>query len=439
MTARGPDEAAARAVEAARLAMQDIEQSAGLTPEVEAEIERLRPRPIVIGLLTYNNAGTVKKVAETVALALQHHCPDTAAVIVNADAGSSDGTPDLVGSAELPAIRIEHAAPLAERLSVPFHGVPGRGGALHATFAAAHRLGMRALVLLEVDVVSMTEEWIDRLVRPVLEDKADLVVPAYVRHRYDGTITNLLLSPLVRALYGRRVRQPLGGQQALSARLVEHLLLHPRWHWAGREISDLWVLGAAIADGFAVWETWLGPRIIRSGTRTTDLPPMVAQTLGSLFALMRLHADLWTEVRGSEPLPEIGPAAVPSIESAAVDVTRMIDGFMLGVRDLVPIWELILAPETFGDVLSLGASEPSRFRFPDELWARVVYDFALGYHYDVVYRDHLLRSLVPLYLGRTAAFVLATQDRSAQASEALLEAVGDAFERQKSYLVERWR
>ena len=78
--------------------------------------------------------------------------------------------------------------------------------------------------------------------------------------------------------------------------------------------------------------------------------------------------------------------------------------------------------------------------FPDDLWARVVYDFALGHHYSVVHRDHLLRSLTPLYLGRTAAFVLATATASAAGQPGgQLDAVGAAFERQKSYLVEHWR
>jgi len=115
-----------------------------------------------------------------------------------------------------------------------------------------------------------------------------------------------------------------------------------------------------------------------------------------------------------------------------------VGAFRLGVRDLAGIWEHILAPDTLGDILSLDVDEPTRFRFPDELWARAVYDFALGYRYGVVHREHLLRSLVPLYLGRTAAFVGATRGADAAATESALEAVGAAFERQKSYLVERW-
>ena len=112
----------------------------------------------------------------------------------------------------------------------------------------------------------------------MLEDKADFVTAAYARHRYEGTISRLVLGPLVRALYGRRLHHPFGGQQALSARLIEHLLVHPKWAWTGADVSDLWIIGTAIADGFGVWEAWLGPHQVRSRTRAIDLPAMIAQT-----------------------------------------------------------------------------------------------------------------------------------------------------------------
>jgi hypothetical protein len=291
-------------------------------------------------------------------------------------------------------------------------------------------------VLLEADAVSATPAWIERLAGPLLDDKADFVTPAYARHRYAGTISRLVLAPLMRALYGRRLQQPFGGQQALSIRLLEHLLIHPKWTWTGHDVSDLWITGTAIADGFVVWEAWLGRHEVRSRTRATDLPAMLAQTLGACFTLMERHGDLWLEVRGSEPIPAVGEPQPPGVEPLTVDVEGMQEAFRLGVRDLAPIWELVLAPETLAEVLALGGGH---LRFPDDLWARVVYDFALGHHYSVVHRDHLLRSLAPLYLGRTAAFVLASQAAGAAVSQAQLDAVATAFERQKPYLVEHWR
>jgi hypothetical protein len=416
-----------------------LPHAAVLPVEAEAALDRLRPRDVAIALLTYNNAATVKPVVEAAAAAFVRALEGSTAFVINADAGSSDATREIVAGGGLPVVPVVHASPLAERLTVPFHGVPGRGSALAVAFTAAHRAGARALVVLEPDVTTLSADWVAQLARPVLEEKADFVSPAYARHRYEGTITNLLLAPLIRALYGRRLRQPFGGQQAFSARLIEHLLVHPQWGGFRREIADIWILGTAVADGFAVWEAWLGRRVVRSATRSSDLPAMVAQTLGSIFAVMHGHDDLWLEVRGSEPVPEVGMAERPGTEPARADVARMLQGFRLGVRDLLTVWEHVLAPDTLADVLGLDTVAPDRFAFPDDLWARVVYDFALGYHYDVVHRDHLLRSLVPLYLGRTAAFVMEAEPRSAEATEALLERVAEAFERQKPYLTERWR
>jgi hypothetical protein len=407
-----------------------------LSEAVLSEADRLAPVDLAVGVLTYNSAETLDGVLETAAAGAGLF-PEARAAVIVADAGSSDATRERAAAATLPAIVLEHEVPAGERVAVPFHGVPGRGAALRATFTIAHRLRARALVLLEADAVSATPAWIERLARPLLEGKADFITAAYARHRYEGTISRLVLAPLVRALYGRRLQHPFGGQQALSARLVEHLLIHPKWSWTGTDVSDLWITGTAIADGFSVWEAWLGPHQVRSRTRAIDLPAMIAQTVGAAFTVMQRHEDLWLEVRGSEPIPAVGEAIPPGVEPMAVDADRMQEAFRQGARDLTAIWELILAPDTLAEVLAL--EDGGGLRFPDDLWARVVYDFALGHHYSVVHRDHLLRSLTPLYLGRTAAFVLATRTAGVAATQAYLEAVAVAFERQKPYLVEHWR
>ena len=405
---------------------------------LDEQVARVGTCDIAVVVLTYNNADTLPAVLTTTARALHDRFAVAAAALVVVDVGSSDGTPQAVAGMDLRTITIASESPPGERVAVPFHGVPGRGKALRAGLAMAQRLGARAVLVLEADLISLTPGWIECLVTPVWDEKADFVAAAYARHRFDGTITNLLVAPLVRALYGRRVRQPLGGQQALSGKLVEHLLLHPKWDWGGRELADVWILGTAIADGFSVWEAWLGSRQVRSRTRTTDLPAMVSQTLGGVFSVMDRHDDLWRGVRGSEPLRAMGEPSLPGIEPRDVDIDRMVNAFRLGLRDLTPVWEHVLAPETLGDVLSLEATDARDFRFPDDLWARVVYDFALGHHYAVIHREHLLRSLVPLYLGRTASYVATTRDRGSAASEEAAEAVARAFERQKPYLVERW-
>jgi hypothetical protein len=78
------------------------------------------------------------------------------------------------------------------------------------------------------------------------------------------------------------------------------------------------------------------------------------------------------------------------------------------------------------------------FRFPDPLWVRIVHDFALAYRRRAINRDQLLRSLVPLYLGRTASFVLENAASDATEVETAIRALADEFVRQKPSLRERW-
>ncbi|MEK7268921.1 MAG: glycosyl transferase family 2, partial [Nitrospirota bacterium] len=79
------------------------------------------------------------------------------------------------------------------------------------------------------------------------------------------------------------------------------------------------------------------------------------------------------------------------------------------------------------------------FRIPDDHWARLVYDAAASYHRRVMPREHLLKALTPLYLGRTATFVLETQGLTSAEAEGRIESLCRAFEERKAYLVERWQ
>jgi hypothetical protein len=414
------------------------EESSILSPEVGREVDALAPRELAVAILTFENAATVERVVAAARDGVQKHFPGTPALVVNVDAGSSDATVDRFKEIGLPAVCVRHEAPASERALVPFHGVPGRNLALRTAMAVARRAGARALIFLEADVVSASDEWVERLARPVLEGQGDLVLAPHARRRYDGTITNLLLAPLTRALVGRRLHQPLLGAGALSARALERALAMPRWP-SPRESADLWLIRVAAGEGLAVGEVWLGQRRIESRARTADLPGMLAQSVGGAFALMEREPAWWLEGQGSVPGFAVEPPPPPLDGGPAVEVGRLLEAFQRGVRDLMPIWESVMAPETLGDVLSIDASDPGNFRFADDLWARVIYDAALGYHYGVIHREHLLRALVPVYLGRTAAFILSTRARNPDDDPALLDAVGAAFEAGKPYLRDRWR
>jgi len=68
----------------------------------------------------------------------------------------------------------------------------------------------------------------------------------------------------------------------------------------------------------------------------------------------------------------------------------------------------------------------------------LIYEFAAAHHQKRLDRDHLMQSLVPLYLGRTASFVREVRDSNAQAVEERIEALCRIFEAEKPYLLSRW-
>ena len=51
----------------------------------------------------------------------------------------------------------------------------------------------------------------------------------YGRHKFDGTITNGIVYPLMRPLYGNRVRQPIAGGFGFSGSLAKFYLTKDIW------------------------------------------------------------------------------------------------------------------------------------------------------------------------------------------------------------------
>ena len=76
---------------------------------------------------------------------------------------------------------------------------------------------------------------------------------------------------------------------------------------------------------------------------------------------------------------------------------------------------------------------------PDELWVKIVWDFALAHRIRTINRDHLLRSFTPLYLGWIASYALEMETAGPAAVDARMERLARAYEADKPYLMSRWR
>ena len=69
---------------------------------------------------------------------------------------------------------------------------------------------------------------------------------------------------------------------------------------------------------------------------------------------------------------------------------------------------------------------------------KTVYNFAHAFHNRIWPTDQLMKSMIPLYLGRTASFVVDNWDSSAEDVEIKIENLCQQFEQLKPLLLERW-
>ncbi len=268
-----------------------------LPREAVDAIDRLKSADLVVGIPSYNNARTIGHVVRAAQAGLAKYFPGAKSVIINSDGGSRDATRDVVLSAALddPHLLLL-ATPIlpVHRLSFPYHGIPGKGSAFRMIFALAAHLGVKACAVIDSDLRSITPEWIDLLLRPVVNADYDFVAPYYHRHKYDGTITNSIVYPLTRALYGAQVRQPIGGDFGISSRLIARYLERSDWETdVARYGIDIWMSTIAIAEGFRVCQSFLGAKLHDAKDPGADLSAMLHQVVGSVFTLMEEYESVW--------------------------------------------------------------------------------------------------------------------------------------------------
>ncbi|HET7824776.1 MAG TPA: hypothetical protein VFK90_05565, partial [Anaeromyxobacter sp.] len=268
-----------------------------------------------------------------------------------------------------------------------------------------------------------------------IDSRLDWVGAAYRRQKLDGMLNTAIVYPLLRALFGKRLHQPLSGEAALSIGLVRALLDDVDRRRSGDPAPEAWPVAEALAGRWRVGEAWLGPW---NGPRgpPEDASHALARAVAPVFGEMARYADRWQRREGSEAIPSFGQAGLedggPQVDTGALE-----DAFRLGCGELGPLWRQVLPPST---LLALRrAAEAERARFADALWARIVYDFALAFCLRTVERRQLLRSMTPIYLGWVAGFARDVRALDAAGTEARVESLCAVFEREKPYAIARWR
>lgn len=394
-------------------------------------LEEIETADILVGIPCYNNDKTIAHVIQMVTHGLAKHYKDWRSVIFIADGGSTDDTREAARDFEI--------KPWQEKIVSIYRGPAGKGTALRSLFESASRLKVKVCAMVDSDLRSITADWVKYLLDPVLEEGYQFVAPVYMRHKYDGTITNNIVYNLTRALYGKRIRQPIGGDFAISRDVAKFYAEQDVWETdVARFGIDIWMTTNAITQEFRICQSNLGAKIHDVKDPGQHLGPMFRQVLSALFSLMERYESHWKGVKGSESLETFGFEGYVEPEPVNVDLEGLIEPFKLGCQQFSPLWRDIFCEECYEQIQKSAEMDSGEFNLSTSTWVHILYELAATFHLWSVNRNKLLDVMTPLYFARVASFVRQSWEMSSLEAEALVEEQALKFEEQKDYLIRVW-
>jgi glycosyltransferase involved in cell wall biosynthesis len=402
---------------------------------------------IVVGVCTKNCADTVAGVLKTVDRGLAQFFPSKRILIVVSDGFSTDATQEKVQTTEM----------TTEVVFTPQTGGLGKGNGVRTILEIARERGASAVALVDGDLTSIESSWVHKLAGPILDGKdlvvpyylrhhydgvitnqiayplTDLVVPYYLRHHYDGVITNQIAYPLTNVLFGVGVRQPIGGEYGISARLLERLLQHELF--PEKFGIDIFITLVATSERMEIAEAVLGVKEHESTKQYADpdklLVPMFYQVVGTLFRLINYYHDYIETVHEVRPVERLGE--MPDKHPGAITVHQkdLLRRFKEKYAELMGENAAFLG-DLREDLDRIASRELDSYSFPLPLWVKAVY---LAIDAFSVSEDlKILDVLRVLWQGRFLSLVRETEAMSTEDAEAYIRGQLTTFERHRSAL-----
>lgn len=391
---------------------------------------------ILVGLPTLDNAATVVDVVRAVHASFTRDFVRPRTVMINSDAGSIDGTPELIRNvtfAEGDVVQTSHALRTMHRVVTPYHGLPGKRSALRTLFAAAALTQARTLVVIDPAGPATTADRVTELITPIHEARTEFLAPRYRRHPRDGALITQLVRPLVRAVYGIGLDEPLGAEFACSGRFASHCLDQSIWNDEGVPFAiDLWLRTEAIAHHFPIGQIW---RPASTGGAATTLREAVRQIYQSLLVCLHSHEKFWRTATDAGSLITWGQDGEKVTVAADWDYESLRRQAQHDIGEIRPLLEEILRPALLARLLDDIAGST---RLDDELWVHVVYALLEAASRGTAATEHLANMMVPLYAWRASGFMAQTAGEPAEIVQHRLNELCTMFQRFRPELVNGW-
>ena len=398
-----------------------------LSPELNEQCNKIKPIDIMVGVLCKDVETTVINVLNVINEGLYTYFPDNKKAIVISEGESNDKTSD--------AIELFEPYCSIEKIYTKDIAKGGKGAGIRTILEIAHATDTKCVVLMDADLLSIKPVWIQTIANPIIYGRADLTVPYYIRDKYDGVITNNLVYPFTRALYGLDIRQPIAGEFALSKILYEILRKHPLF-----PIDfgiDIFIVTVAAAEGLKVKEGLYSLKIHESTSRYLEpeklLVPMFKKVTGSMFELAKYYETFWRKKeKNNENILYRN-----SFSKKPIPVKIHIENLKKTYKN-----EYLLIKSKIQEILPKEISEEldkiidNYTAFNPELWAEIVYNYAAAFKsaQNIEQKNLLIDTLKTIWIGRFVSYALETKDMDIDEAEKVIQKQAEIFEQKLNYL-----
>jgi len=408
---------------------QEWNKNLSLKPEILERCKEIKPVDIMVGVLCKDVEATVLNVLNVINEGLYRYFPDYNKAIVICEGGSADKTVE--------AINLFQPYNSIEKIVTNDITDGGKGAGVMTIFEIAHEAEAKSVVLMDGDLLSIKPGWVQTISNPIIYGRAELTVPYYIRDKNDGVITNNLVYPFTRALYGIDIRQPIAGEYAISKNLYEILRNHPLF--PPDFGVDIFILTVAAAEGMYVKEGLYSLKIHESTTHYLEpekfLVPMFRKVTGSMFEIAKYYEEHWKnrpheyfkskyyrECFSQKPIP------------VKIDIDNLKKSFKAEFASSKDIMKHFLPKDIVAELENNIVKNVENF--DSELWTEIVYNYAAAYKKTERAPDKylLLDSLKTLWIGRFVSYAIETIDMDINGAEKVLQKQAEVFEGKFDYL-----
>ena len=385
---------------------------------VQKATSSMRGKDILIGIPFSDQIDTLPHVIRIVHEGLQQYLPDKSAafVIVATHEGRKF-------SPRIDAVFNERA--VAGHFCTLDKELTGKGWTIRTLMELGASLGSD-LLLIEPDFVRQGQEgiqpsWVNSLYRP-LTLGSDFVLPVFTRPPEGKRAADQLVIPLLVALYGYRLKEPMGGVYGIRGEIL-HIFLQDANLFTDTDIGDygidIFLTITAIVHEVKICQANLGIR--RKIPAPGEFAVRLRQTVRTMFDQIEYTAPWWLQqgrlIKAEPPLYGTLPALAPP--AFDLDISSAIERFQVDFqRNADYLYKKLFNPALYERLFDLSYTPVEQFSFASADWAQCTYTLLLAYFSQKeIPQEDILETVTILSRARAATFIREVQRFEGDAKE----------------------